>query len=159
AARIYQKTFDTGDLERSLNEYEMAAALSPYNYLVWADLGKARSLNGDPDGAEAAYAHALQLAPNYAAVQWVYGNSLIRKGKTDEGFSLVAKAALSNPEYSQPAVTTALQISDNDVGGVRQSLGDTDVTNSALASVLSSGMHFEESFAAWSKLSDGDRTG
>ena len=152
AARIYQRTFDSGDLARSLNEYEMAAALSPYNYLNWADLGKARSLNGDSDGAEAAYKRALQLAPNYAAVQWVYGNSLIRQGKTDEGFSLIAKAAAANSDYSQPAVTTALQIFENDTGQVMRSLGDTNVTNAALATALVGQMHFEEAYAAWSKL-------
>ncbi len=158
AARIYQRTFDSGDLTRSLDEYEMAAALSPFNYLNWADLGKARSLNGDTDGARAAYQRALQLAPNYFSVQWVYGNSLIRQGKTDEGFSLIAKAAASNPEYSQPAVTTALQIFDNDTGQVMQSLGDTDVTNAALATVLAGQMHFEEAYTAWSKLADNDKS-
>ena len=158
AARIYQKTFDSGDLDRSLNEYETAAALSPYNYFNWIDLGKARSLNGDTDGAQAAYAKALQLAPNYAAVQWIYGNSLIRQGKTDEGFTLIAKAAAANSDYSQPAVTTALQIFDNDIGQVQRNLGDTDVTNAALASALASQMHFDEAYAAWSKLPDSNKS-
>jgi Tfp pilus assembly protein PilF len=154
AARIYQRTFDTDDLTRSVNEYEMAASLSPYNYLAWADLGKARGLNGDPDDAQAAYARALQLAPNYAAVQWVYGNSLVRQGRTDEGFALIEKAAVSNPEYSQPAVTTALQVFDHDIAAVLRSLADTNATNAALAAALASEMHFDESFAAWSRLPD-----
>ena len=158
AARIYQKTFDPGDLTRSLSEYETAAALSPYNYLAWVDLGKARSLNGDAEGAQAAYARALQLAPNYAPVQWVYGNSLIRQGKTDEGFALIAKAAAVNSDYSQPAVTTALEIFENDIGQVQRSLGDNDVTNAALASAFANQMHFDEAFAAWSKLSEGERS-
>lgn len=156
-ARIYQRTFDQGDLTRSLNEYETAAALSPYDYFRWVDLGKARGLNADPDGAQAAYERALQLAPNYAAVQWVYGNSLIRQGKTDEGFLLVAKAAAANTDYAQPAVTTALQVFDNDVGQVRRSMGDTNVTNAALANVLAAQNHFDEAFTAWSKLPDADK--
>lgn len=157
AARVYQRTFDPADLTRSLSEYEIAVALSPYDYFAWVDLGKSLGVNGEPDRAEAAYARALQLAPNYAAVQWVYGNSLIRQGKTDEGFSLIAKASAANAEYSQPAVATALQIFDNDIGQVQRSLGDTEVTNAALATALAGQMHFDEAFAAWSKLPDADK--
>ena len=39
AARIYEKTFDHDDLTKSLSEYEMAVALSPYNYVTWIELG------------------------------------------------------------------------------------------------------------------------
>ncbi len=153
AARLFEKTFDAGDLSRSLSEYEMSVALSPHNALTWADLGKARSLNGDLDGSLRAYARALELAPNYAAVQWAYGNTLIRQGSTDEGFTFIAKAAASNHDYSQPAVLTALQVFDGDIEKVRQGLGDADVTNAALATVLAAQLHFDEAFDAWSKLS------
>jgi len=158
AARIYQRTFDAGDLTKSLTEYEKAVALSPYNYLAWIDLGKALGLNGDTDGAQAAYARAMHLAPNYAPVQWAYGNALIRQGKNDEGFALIAKAATANSDYAQPAVTTALQIFDNDIGQVQRSLGDNDVTNASLASALANQMHFDAAFATWSKLSEGGRS-
>ena len=100
AASLFEKTFDPDDLTRSLSEYEMAAALSPHNYLMWLNLGKARSLNGDTEGAEAAHARALELAPNYSSVQWVYGNMMLRQGKRDEGFALLAKAAVLNPDLA-----------------------------------------------------------
>ncbi len=153
AARLFEKTFDAQDLARSLNEYEMAVALGPNDFMTWVDLGKARNLNGDADGALAAYKHALELAPNYAAVQWIYGNTLIRNGETDAGFPLIAKAAASNSDYAQPAALTALQIFEGDIDAVRRGLGDTDVTNTALATVLAGQGHFDDAFNAWSKLS------
>ncbi len=153
AASIYEKTFDPGDLTRSLSEYELATALSPYNYVMWLNLGKSRSLNGDAVGAEAAYARALKLAPNYAAVQWAYGNFFVRDGRADEGFAMVAKAAASNPEYSRTAIITALQIFDGDIVQVRDALGDTDTTNAALTTALVGQNRFDESYDAWSKLS------
>jgi hypothetical protein len=55
-------------------------------------------------------------------------------------------------------VTTALQIFDNDTGQVLRSLGDTDVTNAALASVLAGQMHFGEAYGAWLKLADNDKS-
>ena len=54
AASIYRKTFDTADQERSLAEYERVAALSPYNFLCWLELGRARESNGDQAGAKLA---------------------------------------------------------------------------------------------------------
>lgn len=152
AASIYEKTFDPGDLTRSLSEYELATALSTYNYVMWLNLGKSRSLNGDAVGAEAAYARALKLAPNYAAVQWAFGNFLVRDGRVDEGFAMVAKAAASNPEYSRTAIITALQIFDGDIVQVRDALGDTDTTNAALTTALAGQNRFDESYDAWSKL-------
>ncbi|MFN0277437.1 MAG: carbohydrate binding domain-containing protein [Pyrinomonadaceae bacterium] len=154
AARIFERTFDAGDLSRALREYEITTTLSPYNFIAWIDLGKARGLNGDEQGSLAAYKRASELAPNYASVQWAYGNALVRQGETASGFPLIAKAAASNSDYAQPAVLTALQVFNADLEQVRQGLGDTDVTNAALAAVLSDQGHFDEAFNAWSKLSD-----
>lgn len=159
AAAIYEKTFDQADLTRSLTEYETATGLSPNNYLMWLSLGKARNLDGDQDGARAAYQRALELAPNYASVQWVYGNLLLRQKKTDEAFAMIAKAAPSNADYSRTAASIALQIYDGDVKQVRQVLGDNEVTNAALATALAGVGRFEESFDAWSQISANDKTG
>lgn len=159
AALIYEKTFDTNDLARSLAEYEAAASLSPFDYMRWLDLGKARGLNGDDVGALKAYARAAELAPNYASVQWAYGNSLLRSGNVEDGFALIAKAAASNPDLSKPAVTMALQVFDGDLGQVRAALGDNDNTNSALAAMLASERRFNEAAEEWSKLSPENRTG
>jgi len=157
AAAFLEKTFDPADLTRSLTEYETAAALSPNNYLMWVNLGKARNLNGDTDGADVAFRKALDLAPNYAAVLWAYGNLLIREGKTDEGFKLAAKAAESNREYARNAVILALQIFDGDLAQVRGALGDGELMNSALATTLASQQRFDEAVESWSKLPVSDK--
>jgi tetratricopeptide (TPR) repeat protein len=154
AALVFQKTFDPNDLTRSLAEYEEAAALSPNNYLMWLPLGKARALEGDADGALAAFKRALDLAPNYASVQWIYGNALIRQGRNDEAFGLIAKAAASDKQYSQPAAALAFQMFDGDLAKVRQSLGDTDVTNASLAVLLTGNENYDGAVEAWAKISD-----
>src|SRR6476620_1782957 len=41
-ATMLEKTFLPEDFSQALREYETAAALSPSNYLLWVDLGKAR---------------------------------------------------------------------------------------------------------------------
>jgi len=152
AASLYEKTFDPGDLERSLKEYETATGLSPHNYLLWISLGRIRNLNGDVEGANAALRRSLELAPNYAAVQWAYGNLLLREGKTGEGFGLIARAAETNPEYARTAATIALELLEADVSKVREALGDTQTTNSSLTAIFSSQKRLEEAVESWSRL-------
>ena len=157
AGIVYERTFEPEDLTRSLLEYETSVAVAPHNYLVWINLGRARDRSGDADGAEAAFAKALSLAPNYASVKWAFGNSLIRHQKTDEGFAMIADAAASDPKYANPASAIALQIMDGDVTQARRLLGDTPDTNVALADVLVTQKRFAEAFESWSRLSAEDK--
>ncbi len=157
AAQMLEKTFEEADLARSLTEYEAAAGLAPNNFSLWMELGKAYDRSGEDAKAEAAFRRALELAPNYSAVQWAFGNSLVRHRKTDEGFVLIAKAAASDTLYSNPAVSTALQLFDGDIGTVRHALGDTSGTNAALASVLAAQTKFGEAVDAWSLLAAEDK--
>lgn len=157
AGRTFEKTFDPGDLDRSLAEYETAASLSPHHYVMWLNVGKARSLNGDAGGALSAYGQALRLAPNYASVQWAYGNALIRQGRVDEGFAMITKAADANPDYARTTALTALEMFEGDLTRVRHALGDTDAMTAALAAVLAKQGRFDEAVQTWSRI--GDRSG
>lgn len=154
SARVFEKTFNPGDLTKSLAEYEAATALSPYHYVMWLSLGKARSLNGESESATAAYERALQLAPNYAAVEWAYGNALIRQGETAKGFAMIARAAEANQDYGRTTALTALEMFGGDLTRVRQVLGESDSTNESLAAVLAKQGRFDEAFEAWSKLAE-----
>ena len=58
-AVLSEKTFTADDIERSIREFETAAALSPSNYILWLDLGRARERNGDQAGAERALPQLL----------------------------------------------------------------------------------------------------
>lgn len=159
AAVTFERTFDMNDLDRSMREYAEATAASPNNYLLWLSLARSRNLNGDTKGAEAAFRRSLDLAPNYAAVQWAYGNFLVRQDSTSEGFALMAKAASANSEYAASAAVTALQLFDGDVQKALAELGETDATNVAIQAALVRSERFDEAVEAWSKLSDdGKRT-
>ncbi len=157
AAFLYEATFDPDDLTRSLTEYETATALSPNNYVWWLNLGKARDRSGDESGAESAFRKSLELAPTYAAVQWAYGNSLIRHGKTDQGFTLMAKAAAADPQYAGPAASIAMQLFDGNISEVRRALGDSPDTNVAIANNLVNQKLYNEAYEAWSKLTPDDK--
>ena len=153
AAVTFERTFDMNDLDRSLREYAAATSASPNNYVLWLSLARSRNLNGDTVGAEAAFKRSLELAPNYAAVQWAYGNFLVQQESTGEGFRLMAKAASANPEYAASAAVTALQIFGGDVRKALVELGETDATNAALQVALIKAERFDDAVEAWSRLS------
>lgn len=156
-AVLKEKSFSTEDLPKSLEEYEKAAALSPNEFRLWLAVGKARARVGDGDGAEKALRRALELAPNYAEVQWTLGNNLIRQGKTDEAFAEIRKAAAGDPKYSAPAVSIAWQIFGGDVAQIMQNLGDSSRINSALAVFLAKQKRFDEALQIWSALPENEK--
>jgi len=89
-AVLNERSFLIDDLPKSLAEYEKAAALSPNEFRLWLAVGRARERVGDAPGAEKALRRALELAPNYAEVQWMLGNVILREGTTAK---LLARSA------------------------------------------------------------------
>lgn len=78
-------------------EFERAVALRPRDYVLWLQLGRAREEVGDAEGALRALGEAKRLAPFYSAPRWQYGNVLYRRGRLDEAFAEMRRAAESNP--------------------------------------------------------------
>lgn len=81
----------------ALAEFERAAALRPRDYVLWLQLGRAREEAGDAEGTLLALQEAMRLAPFYSAPRWQYGNVLYRRGRPDEAFAEMRRAAESNP--------------------------------------------------------------
>jgi tetratricopeptide (TPR) repeat protein len=156
-AALREKSLMMEDAPKSVAEYEQATALSPYDFRLWLALGKARERNGDAAGAEKALRRALELAPNYAEVQWIFGNALLRQGKTDEAFAEIRKSVAGDAKYVSPAVATAWQILDGNLAEVRKILGDSPPVNSALAVFLAKQKRFEEALNIWNGLPENEK--
>jgi len=152
AAVTYDKTFLAADQARSLKEYETAAALSPHNYLLWLEYGKALSRSGELDRAESAIREAARLAPNYASVAWALGNLLVRKGDESEGFAEIRRAVESDGSFAAPAASLAYQFFDRDLNRIVRLTGSSADMTAALAIVLARDKRFDEAFAVWSKI-------
>jgi len=152
AAVLYDKTFLPQDQTRSLSEYETAVALSPDNYLLWLEYGKALSRSGDSEHAEAALRRAVDLAPNYAIVHWTLGNTLVRNGKADEGFAEIGKAIEADESYARPAVAIAYTYFDRDAAKIRGVVGPSAAADAALALALASDKRYSDAVLVWSSI-------
>jgi len=152
AAVLYDKTFLPQDEARSLAEYERSVALSPDNYLLWLEYGKALSRSGDADRAETAFRQALALAPNYAVVHWTLGNALVRDGKSDEGFAEITRAVEADKSYAKPAVAIAYPFFDGDLFRIRKVVGQEPAIDATLALTLANDKRFDDAVAVWMSI-------
>jgi hypothetical protein len=153
AAVLFDRTFLASDQQQSLEEYKTATALSPHNYLLWLEYGKALGRNGD-DRAEAAFRRAQELAPNYAAVQWALGNLLVREDKLQEGFAEIRRAVEGDETLAVPATAFAYQFFNGDANLVRQNIGSTPDVSAALALTLVRDKRYDDAAAVWTSMGD-----
>ena len=156
-AVLTETSFLLEDLPKSLAAFERATALAPSDFRLWLELGKSRERNGDAAGAELALKKSLALAPNYAEVQWRLGNVLLRRGKTEEAFDEMRKAAESSNVYSAAFMKTLWGISGGDLESVKRHLGASIVLNSKLALSLAYQKRYDEALELWNSLPAGEK--
>lgn len=151
-AVLGEKNFSPEELEKSLDEFERATALAPEDFRLWLELGRARERRGDAAGAEAAMRRALQLAPNYALVEWTLGNFLLRSGRTAEGFDRIRRAAETDEYRRAAAIAVAWQIFDGDVSQIERAFGGSANLSSTLAVFAARQKRFDEAANVWNAL-------
>lgn len=156
-AVLRERSFVAADLSKALEEYEKAVSLSPDDFRLWFDLGRARERGGDSAGAEKALRKALELAPNYSRIHWTLGNLLLRQGNTEEAFVEIRKAVENDSTYANPSVNTVWQFFDGDISLISQKIGDSNEIKSALAVFLAKQKRFDEAFDLWDKLPEADK--
>ena len=151
-AAVYEKTFETDDLQIALREYETAAALAPNNYLLWLSLGSTYGRVGDNARAEAAFRRAKELAPNYSQVNWALGNFLLREGNDDEGYAELRKAVSGDSKYAASAASTALQFSDGDLDLAHSRLAGIPSFEVAFSVLLADQKELNKALEIWNKI-------
>lgn len=149
---LHERTFLPDDLPKSLAEFERAAALSPHDFRLWLELGKARERSGDAEGAEKALRKALELAPDYSAVQWALGNFLLRQGSETEAFANIRKAAEGDKTFANPAMASAWQLFAGDTARIKEYVGDSPNLKAAFALVLAKEKRSDEALEVWNSL-------
>ncbi len=136
-ARLAERSFEPEQLAEAVAQYEQAASLSPHDYRLWLELGRARGLAGDDAGSERALRRAVELAPGYPDPHWYLGNLLLRDGRNDEAFTELRRAADANPARFQPQVfEVAWRRAQGNVPAVVAAIGDAPATRAGLIEFL-----------------------
>src|SRR6267143_1261856 len=74
----------TGNLNESVQSYENATRLSPYDAHFWSDLGAAYDWAGRTNDALSAFKRAIKLFPNSPEINWRFANFSFRAHKPPE---------------------------------------------------------------------------
>lgn len=147
AGILAERSFEPEKIDQAIRHFENAVALSPRNYLLWLELGRARERAGDTAGAEIALRKALLLAPNFTVTHWALGNLLVRQGQFDTGFTELRIAADASPEHRFSGVLTAWGVFGGDIEAVRRSMGSTADVNALVALLLARSGRMDEALS------------
>ncbi len=151
--QLLEKRFLPDDQRRAFAEVRSAAALSPHNYNYWLAFARIQEQSGNVDAAELALRKALELAPNYARVQWALGNLLLRQNRQPEGFSEIRKAAAADANFAGPAAAVAWQVFKGDLQNIHEAVGGSPRINASLAVLLAGDKRFDEAMDFWRRVS------
>jgi hypothetical protein len=151
-ARLNQISFEPEGVPRALAEYEQAAALSPNDFLIWMEAGRARAALGDTEGGVYALRRAVELAPNYTQPRWHLGNALLRAGHIDEAFAELRRAADADPTLRPQVFNLAWQVYAPDLSRVVDAVGRTADSRAQLVGVLAGRGNLEEALGVWAEL-------
>ncbi len=148
-AVLLDATLEPADAVAGLREFESAAFNSPYNYLIWLELGRAYERSGQPEKALIALRRAAVLAPNYAEPKWALGNTLLRTGNTDEATELFLFAAGADSRFAEPAAVLLLQVSNYESAAIERFASSSSNLNDALISALAREKRFDLALNLW----------
>ena len=110
-AKVYSAQDQTAEAARAL---EQATRLRPDFPEAWSDLGQARKLLLDDEGALAAYRRAVEQNPSAPVARYRLGAELVRQGKATEAIEHLREADRLNPE--DQSTLNALQMALRQAG-------------------------------------------
>jgi tetratricopeptide (TPR) repeat protein len=90
-------------------------------------------------------------------VQWTLGNFLLRQGKSEEAYAEIRKAAASDSQYANPAISGAWQFFAGNIDQMKQFVGNSANLKSAFAALLAREKRFGEALEVWDMLPETER--
>lgn len=152
-AVLARRSFEPDELAESLRRYEQAVALSPNDYRLWQELGRARGQSGDAAGGERALRRSVELAPHYAMPRWYLGNLLLRAGRVEEAFAELRGAAELHPELRPQVFALAGQVFGADTRRIAEVAGTNASMRAQLVEFFVKQKRAGEALAVWSGMS------
>ena len=153
AGQVEMKEFSPEQLAQAARHFEEAVSLSPNDYRLWMDLGRARERTGDAAGSEKAFRRAVELAPSYSYPRWYLGNLLLRQGRNDEAFVELRLAGERDKRLRPQIFNLAWRVYGEEIGAVERAVGDSAAARTDLAVYLIGQERIDEALRIWAGLS------
>lgn len=154
---LLQRELTPGALQRSIREFEQAVSLSPGDFRLWIDLGRAREQAGDYEAAEKALRRSIELAPYYSWPRWHLGNFLMRRGRRDEGMAELRRVVEADASKRHAVFDLAWQVYGGDARAVASLLGASGDARVEFINYLLARQRLDEAAGLWSELKEEER--
>jgi len=150
--RLEEKEFGQGPIDGAARNFAAAVELSPHDYRLWMDFGRALEASGNAVQAEAALRQAVKLAHAYGYPRWYLGNFLLRAGRTDEAFAELRIAAESTQPLRSQIFSLALQVMGDDSEALKKAMGDSPELRAQLTAYLISNQKLDVAIRLWNSF-------
>jgi hypothetical protein len=158
-ASLVQKGVAPADLQAAIVEYQRAVSLSPHDFRLWTDLGRALEQSGDIAASEKALRRGVELAPYYAWPRWHLGNFLLRRGRYDEGLAELRQVAEADPTKRGTVFDLAWMIYGGDIKAIRSALGDSPSVQVDFIGYLLGRGRLDDALQIWQGLNGEQKKG
>lgn len=155
---LTQNDFSATNAEQTVREFQFAVRLSPNDFRLWDELGRALEMSGDGAAAEKALQRSVDLAPSYYYPRWHLGNLLLREGKLAEAFSHLFRAATANEELWPQVFNLAWQAYDQDANRIANDACKEPSVRAMFSIYLVGVKRFDDAVRLWQTLTPWDRS-
>ena len=153
-ANVEKNTFTPESLAQAVAYFEEAVRNAPADYRYWVELGRAHEQIENYEKAEKALLQALKVAPNYSNVHWQLGNFYLRRGREEESFAELRKAADASPVYSEQVFGLVWDYYEKDTSKLDQLANEKDEVKASLAKYYAVKERSADSLRIWNTLSE-----
>jgi tetratricopeptide (TPR) repeat protein len=144
-------------VEESDSSFEKVVRLTPYNFSMWIELGRAYDQANQPEKAEKALLRAVELAPNYTYPHWQLGNFYLRQGNDVKAFSELQKAAENNAVYREQVFSIAWDYYEQNTQKLEELAGNSPAVRAGLAKFYAVKERPAESLRMWNSLNPAEK--
>lgn len=152
-----KEKFGVEQSQQAARDFEDVVRLSPYDFRVWIELGRAYEQAEELDRAEIAFKHAVDLAPEYTFPRWQIGNFYLRHDRPEDAFAELRKTTEKSIAYREQVFSLAWDYFDHDTERIETLAADTPDVRATLAAFYSARGNAEDAVRVWNSLPDDDK--
>jgi thioredoxin-like negative regulator of GroEL len=156
-ASVEKGVFTPESLDKAIADLEEAIRNAPEDYRFWIELGRAHEQTENYEKAEKAFQRAVAIAPHYSNVHWYLGNFYLRRGREEEAFAELRRAADASAVYSEQVFSIVWDYYDKDKSKVDQLAGERGEIRANLARFYAAKGLPEDSLRIWNTISEEDK--
>lgn len=153
-ARTLQSDAGPGDGEKSIEAYQRALVLNPFDPACWNELATAHIMQANSAAAENTVRAGLAAVPNSPRLAWRYANLLILAGQGERAIPYLRVAAASDRSLREGAFHLGWKLLPNGSDVLKRIVPASPEAHADYLHFLTNTGRAAEGYEVWSELRD-----